>query len=160
MAVAATQSSISQMLPSKWIANDAPSVASVQGFKDAMGAPNIMGQAFSLDQNVPITEEKAMKAAMDMMEAFYSQSFKALFEEMDKNQEDNEFATHMTKDIFVEQLAKTMSRNVTSAHQKIVSTLMKEGQNLLKNEEDEDTQEISLAESFDAVSREVLDVRA
>lgn len=158
MSVTATQTLSPQTLHT-WVANDSPSVASVQGFKDAMLTQGTLNGMFNLDGSKPITEQQAMKAATDMMEAFYSQTFKALFEGMNKSEEDNEFATGMTKDIFVEQLAKTMSRHVTSQHQKIASMLMKENQREAKKEIESDVESISLEQTFDEVAREVFDVR-
>ena len=159
MSVTATQT-LSPQMSHKWVANEGPSVASVEGFKDAMLTQGTLNGMFNLDGSNPITEQQAMKAATDMMEAFYSQTFKALFEGMNKSEEDNEFATGMTKDIFVEQLAKTMSRHVTSQHQKIASMLMKENQQRdVKKEIENDLESVSLEQTFDEVAREVFDVR-
>lgn len=114
---------------------------SVESFQKTLEDGPLMGKVFELNKNTPVTREQAMSSAKDMMEAFYTQTFKALFEEIHEDRDDDEsgFATDMTQDIFVEQLAETMGRNVNRTHEKIADLLMKQSGN---NALDADAQDL------------------
>ena len=130
-----------------------PTMEGITGFKDALSSKEIMTQqAIAMNQNLVVTDEQALKVAKDMMEAFYTQCFKTLFQEI-KSEEDETFSMDMTKDIFVEQLAKTLAQtNITPTHRRIADSVLSKSKNA--EEEKGENSEVNLKEAFEDISKE------
>ena len=155
MAISATQALHNKHTPyaAQNVAAIAPTtLEGMSGFKDALNSDAIVTQqTYALNKNSAMSEEQALKVASDMMEAFYTQSFKAIFEET-KNEEDETFSMGMTKDIFVEQLAKVLSKNITPTHRRIASIVTTQAENhALMTSQDS---EAPLEEVFEKIAKE------
>ncbi len=94
-------------------------------FKDILSGSTIdMAPVLSLN-NQSITKEKALNAAKGIMQGFYTQMFKSIFAEVkNEDNEENDYASSMVKDIFLEQLASVMGKHMTSSHEKIAECIM------------------------------------
>lgn len=84
--------------------------------------------ASSFNTSKKITREEATKTAQDVMSAFYTSMFKSMFSEIAG--EDESFNYGMTKELFVEQMAKSLGRQHSPTHEHLINAMMRHQENV------------------------------
>ena len=94
-------------------------------FVDVLKSSHAINPAFSLNKKP--TKEQAVQAAKDVMQAFYTQFLKMMFENLKDEDDENPYQNDMMRGLLAENLSKTLGQKMTPTHTKIAEVMLKNG---------------------------------
>lgn len=74
------------------------------------------------------TSDQALQASKEVMQAFYTQFLKMMFENLKGEDDDSLYQNEMLRGMLAENISKPLSQKITPMHEKIAGVMLKNGE--------------------------------
>lgn len=100
-----------------------PLLEKKDSFVNVLQSPHTIKQALPLQKET--THAQALQASKDVMQTFYTQFLKMMFENLNGEDDDSLYQNEMLRGMLAENISKTLSQKVTPMHEKIAGVMLK-----------------------------------